>query len=159
MNGLLEWLQDTALADWVRVSEWGYPIILTLHSIGLALVVGVILVIDLRILGIPRSMPVKPLRQLMLLVWFGFTINLLTGFALFTADAVKFYESPTFRFKLGAVFMGVTLAVFLNASVLRRASEPPLSATKIPGFAKVLAVASILFWLSAIGLGRYVAYE
>jgi hypothetical protein len=55
--------------------------------------------------------------------------------------------------------MGVILAVFLNASVLRKASEPGRSATKIPGFAKVLAVASILFWLAAIGLGRYVAYE
>lgn len=156
---MLTWLQDTSLADWVKVSEWGYPIILTLHSVGLALVVGVLTVIDLRLLGIPRALPVASLKQLMPLVWVGFTLNMLTGFALFTADAVKFYESPTFRFKLGAVLVGVALAVFLYVSVLRGNVRGGRTETRIPGFAKVLAVVSILFWLAAISLGRYVAYE
>lgn len=159
MNGLLEAIQNTGFADWMRVSEWGYPIILTLHSVGLAMVVGVLLVIDLRILGIPRSLPVLPLQKLMGVVWIGFALNLCTGVALFTADAVKFYNSPSFRYKLLSVFVGVGLAVFLSSSVLRAGNRFDREGVRIPGRAKFLAVASLLVWAAAISLGRYVAYE
>jgi len=159
MSTLLQTIQDSSLADWVRVSEWGYPIILTMHSLGLALVVGVLLIIDLRIIGIPRSLPVVPMKQLMLLVWLGFTINLLTGLTLFTADAVKFYHSPTFRFKLLAVVSGVTLAVVLNSLLFKAAPEIDRGVGRISPAWKAMAVMSILVWLAAISLGRYVAYE
>jgi hypothetical protein len=159
MNSLLQSIQDSSLADWVRVSEWGYPIILTLHSLGLALVVGVLFIIDLRIIGIPRSLPIVPMRRLMRLVWLGFTVNLITGFTLFTADAVKFYDSPTFRFKMLAVVSGVTLATILNAAVFKAAPDIDGGAARISPTLKGMAVVSILVWLAAISLGRYVAYE
>jgi len=155
---MLEAIQNTAFADWVRVSEWGYPIILTLHSLGLAMVVGMLLVMDLRILGVPKSLPLLPLRQLMTLVWIGFTVNLLTGLALFSADAVKFFHSPTFRFKIASVVIGVVFAVFLRSSVFA-GDDFDRGDAVIPVRAKVVAVLSIAVWLAAIGLGRYVAYE
>jgi hypothetical protein len=156
---MLEAIQNTAFADWVRVSEWGYPIILTLHSLGLALVVGVLIVMDLRILGVPKSLPLLPLKQLMTLVWIGFTVNLLTGLALFSADAVKFFHSPTFRFKIASVVAGVVFAVFLRSSVFGAGDGFDRGGAVIPVRAKVVAVLSIAVWLAAIGLGRYVAYE
>ncbi len=156
---MLEAIQNTAFADWVRVSEWGYPIILTLHSIGLAMVVGVLVVMDLRILGVPKSLPLLPLKQLMRLVWIGFTLNLLTGLALFSADAVKFFNSPTFRFKIASVVVGVGLAVFLRVSVLGGGDAFDRGEVSVPVRAKAVAVLSIAVWLAAIGLGRYVAYE
>ncbi len=159
MNTLLQTIQDSSLADWVRVSEWGYPIVLTMHSLGLALVVGVLFIIDLRIIGIPRSLPLQPMRQLMPLVWLGFTVNLLTGLTLFSADALKFYHSPTFRFKLLAVASGVTLAVVLNSLVFKAAPDVGRGAARISPAWKSMAVLSILVWLAAISLGRYVAYE
>ena len=159
MNTLLQTIQDTSFADWVRVSEWGYPIVLTLHSLGLALVVGVLFIIDLRIIGIPRSLPLVPMRQLMRLVWLGFTVNLLTGLTLFSADAVKFYHSPTFRFKLLAVVSGVTLAAILNSIVFKAAPDIDSGAARISPAFKGMAILSILVWLAAISLGRYVAYE
>lgn len=159
MNGLLESIQNTNFADWMRVSEWGYPIILTLHSVGLAMVVGVLLVIDLRVLGIPRSLPILPLRKLMSVVWLGFALNLCTGIALFTADAVKFYNSPSFRYKLLSVFIGVGLAVFLSSSVLGAGDQFDRRGAAVPGRAKFVAVVSLLVWGAAISLGRYVAYE
>jgi hypothetical protein len=179
MNALLEAIQNTGLADWVRVSEWGYPIILTLHSVGLAMVVGTLFVIDLRLLGVAKSLPMRALKPLMLLVWLGFTLNLLTGLALFTADAEKFYHSPAFRLKICSVIIGVALAVYLNAKVISAIDGAPKSTAAgtarmsgapgdgwmaagegaVPRAAKLLACASILVWLAAISLGRYVAYE
>ena len=54
---MLEALQNSAFSQWLLVSEYGYPIFLTLHSLGLAMLVGVLICIDLRILGIARSIP------------------------------------------------------------------------------------------------------
>jgi hypothetical protein len=179
MNALLEAIQNTRLADWVRVSEWGYPIILTLHSVGLAMVVGTLFVIDLRLLGVAKSLPMRALKPLMLLVWLGFTLNLLTGLALFTADADKFYHSPAFRLKICSVIVGVALAVYLNAKAIGAIDGAPTTIAAgtagvpgaagrawmavndgaVPRAAKLLACASILVWLAAISLGRYVAYE
>jgi hypothetical protein len=159
MNSFLQLIQNTDFADWVRVSEWGYPIILTLHSLGLAMVVGVVFVMDLRILGVPRALPVLALRQLMPVIWVGFTINFITGLALFSADADKFYHSPVFRYKLASVAVGVALAVYMNASVLKSGKSFDRDGAAMPLRAKLLACASVLVWLAAISLGRYVAYE
>jgi hypothetical protein len=156
---MLEAIQNTAFADWVRVSEWGYPIILTMHSLGLATVVGVLLVIDLRVLGFPKALPILPLKQLMTLVWIGFTVNFVTGLALFSADAVKFFYSPTFRFKIASVVVGVALALYIRSSALGIGGDFDRHVAAIPVRAKAAAVLSIAVWLAAIGLGRYVAYE
>jgi hypothetical protein len=155
---LLQAIQDSALADWVRVSEWGYPIILTLHSLGLALVVGVLLVINLRIIGFIAPLPLRAMRPLMTLVWCGLALNLTTGCILFTADAIKFFESPTFRFKMLSIALGIGVAVYFNASVLG-ATDPQRGGARMPVPLKVMAAASVAVWIIAISLGRYVAYE
>ena len=65
---MLEALQNTAFSQWLLVSEWGYPILLTLHSLGLAMLVGTIVIIDLRVLGLARSIPLLPIKRLMTIV-------------------------------------------------------------------------------------------
>jgi hypothetical protein len=156
MSGLLDSIENTSLADWMRVSEYGYPIILTLHSLGLATVVGVMVLIDLRILGFPKSLPLQSLSRLMRLLWIGLGVNFLTGICLFTADANKFYNSPTFRLKILSLVVGLVLTLVLKGSVFRGAPGQTEPVRPLP---KVLAVASILAWLATIGFGRYVAYE
>jgi hypothetical protein len=158
MMHLLNWIQDSALADWVRVSEWGYPIILTLHSLGLAFVVGMLLIIDLRIMGFVKALPLRAMRRLMVLVWCGFAVNLTTGCILFTADAVKFFESPTVRFKILSIVLGMAVAIYFNRAMLKETGIPSSEAA-VPAPLKVLAVFSVVVWIAAISLGRYVAYE
>jgi hypothetical protein len=155
---LLQWIQDSALADWVRVSEWGYPIILTLHSLGLAFVVGMLLVIDLRIMGFVKTLPLAAMRRLMVLVWCGFALNLTTGCMLFTSDAIKFYQSPTFRVKILSIVLGMAVAIYFSRSILGAAAERPADYSA-PRPLRALAVLSIALWIAAISLGRYVAYE
>ncbi|MEP7311230.1 MAG: DUF6644 family protein [Pseudomonadota bacterium] len=159
MNGVLEALQNSRFSQWVLVSEWGYPVLLTLHSIGLALLVGLLIVIDLRALGIPRGIPIKPLNRLMTLVWAAFVVNLLSGLALFVADGIKFFNSTAFRFKLSSIVVGIVLAVLIKRAVLNQAERLDVSGELIPLRAKAFAAVSILMWLSAIGFGRYMAYE
>jgi hypothetical protein len=155
---VLEALQNSAFAQWVLVSEWGYPILLTLHSLGLAMLVGVLVVMDLRVLGIPRSLPVWPMNKLMWLVWGAFAVNAASGTALFVADAVKFLQSPAFLLKLASVAIGVTLAAILSSRVFNAADDVDRERV-MPVAAKVMAMCSILVWVVAIGFGRYMAYE
>jgi hypothetical protein len=158
MDSMLRAMQDTQVAIWVR-EAWGYPFLLVLHSLGFAIVVGFLIVIDLRILGLGREVPLPPLRKLMLLVWSAFTVNTITGAMLFTSDAIKFFYSPAFRFKLLFIVAGVVLAAVMTSTVLEPAERNQGVAMVVPMRAKVLAAASIVLWIAAIGLGRYVAYE
>src|SRR5437868_11055362 len=83
------WLQDTPFAHWVASdpSLLAYPTILPLHTVGMAIVVGTCVVMDLRLLGIATDVPLAALTGAPRLVWTGFTINAATGIALFTSDA------------------------------------------------------------------------
>lgn len=159
MISFLETLQNSEFSQWVLVSVWGYPILLTLHSIGLALLVGLLIIIDLRVLGVPRMLPFMPFNRLMALIWAAFAVNVSSGVALFVADGVKFFNSTAFRFKFASLVIGIVLAVIIKSSVLNDAPRLDAGRSAAPLKAKVLAAVSILMWISAIGFGRYMAYE
>ena len=159
MISLLETLQNSEFSQWLLVSVWGYPILLTLHSIGLALLVGLLIIIDLRVLGVPRMLPFLPFNRLMALIWGAFAVNLGSGLALFVADGVKFFNSTAFRFKFASIVIGIVLAIVIKNTVLNQAPRLDAERGAAPVTAKALAAVSILMWISAIGFGRYMAYE
>ena len=74
----------------------------TMHTIGMALLIGSLGLIDLRVLGYKPELPIFGTRDLLPLAWLGFTLNAISGTALFTSDAVMFFESYTFRIKIAA---------------------------------------------------------
>ena len=88
---LLTWLESTGLSTWVREGEsiWAFPTILTLHTFGLGLLVGANTIVNLRLLGIGRRVPLEPLRPLFSVMWGGFWLNAFTGSLLFAADATE----------------------------------------------------------------------
>jgi hypothetical protein len=127
--------------------------------VGLALLVGVLIIIDLRIVGLVRAIPLMPLNRLMWLVWGAFAVNLGSGVAIFTSDAVKFYHSTMFRLKLSSIVLGVIIAALLASKILGVADRFDRQEMEMPRYAKTLAALSILLWLAAISTGRYMAYE
>ncbi|MDX1480593.1 MAG: hypothetical protein R3315_02900, partial [Woeseiaceae bacterium] len=74
---MFETLEQSGLARWVGESLWGYPILLSMHIVGLAIVVGIFIMRDLRILGIIGGIPADALAALTKLGWSGFLINAL----------------------------------------------------------------------------------
>jgi hypothetical protein len=155
--GFLEWLQTTALGTIVAESLWGYPLFETLHTIGMAMLVGVLGLINLRILGYKPELPVLGTRDLLPLAWTGFTINLISGIALFTSDAVYFWSKYTFRIKLVLILLGGINAFVLGRAVFHRAEQNGGEATATMGV-KWVAASSLVFWLGAIVAGRLIAY-
>ena len=153
----LVWLQQTSLAVWVAESPslLAYPGILTLHTVGLALVVGSNAVLDLRLLGAGRRIPLSALEGLFGPLWTGFAVNALSGVLLFVASAEFTGTKPIFYVKLGFVFLGLGTARVLQRVVFgrRAALDAP-----IPGGTKILAAVSLILWAAAITAGRYTAY-
>lgn len=152
---VFEWLEATPLAVWVRGADtvWAFPMILTLHTFGLGLLVGASAVIDLRLLGIGQHVPLAPLRMLFRVMWAGFWLSLVTGSALFVAYATMRGTSPVFYAKLLFVCLGVSTVVLIR----RTASDAPAD---VPAAAPVrlLALLSLVAWTAAITTGRLLAY-
>jgi hypothetical protein len=95
---VFEWLETSALAIWVGESLWGYPIMLGLHAVGLAIVVGIFVMLDLRMLRVIRGISFDAFLSLFRLAWIGLIINALSGTALFTSQATTFVPGRRLRY-------------------------------------------------------------
>jgi hypothetical protein len=151
------WLENTALAVAVREGAWEYPLLLCLHAIGLGALVGLSAVIDLRLLGFARRLPVAPLLRLFPLIWGGLVLNAVSGLALFSSDAHRFLSSTNFQIKLLVIALGAgntwLLQRHLSHSVLATDDAAAVSSQT-----RLLAASSLALWMSAIVAGRLLAY-
>lgn len=155
---VFERLEESAVALWVGESLWGYPILLSLHIIGLAVVGGIFTMINFRLLGIVKSVNFLPLVSLFRLAWIGLAINALSGLALFSSQATTFVSSVPFLVKITSIFIGVIIATRILAG-FRRDADHWDSGDSSPGSSiAMLAVASLLCWSTAIVGGRLIAY-
>jgi hypothetical protein len=157
MMAFLEWLQSTWVGVLVAESLWGYPLFETIHSIGMAMLIGSLGLINLRVLGVKAELPLLATRQLLPLAWLGFTLNAISGSLLFTSDAVYFFESYTFRIKMVLIILGGINAALLGQRVFREAAAgAPAPAPTMS--TKWIAATSLVFWFGAVCAGRLIAY-
>ena len=157
MTAFNAWLYGSGFSEWVRESSslWAYPCVLFLHSIGLAILVGLTSAIALRVLGVAKQLPVGPLERLYPLIWAGFWINAVSGSVLYAADAVKNWANPLLFVKLGVVAVALVVTMKMKSVVF---SNPNPDADTLPAMAKGLAMASLALWAGAIAAGRMMAY-
>ena len=154
---LIAWIEETALAEWVRASLIGYPMMITLHSVGLAVVVCLAVVIDLRVLGAFRGMPFSSLRTLFTIAWVGFLVNFLSGAALFTSQSTVYVTDATFLIKMAFVAVGAATVGYLQPAIAR-IGDGLGADTAVPGSAKAAAIISLAVWAGATITGRLIAY-
>lgn len=153
----LEWLEYSALGEWVAASEWGYAIAISCHGIGLGIVVGTLAMVDLRIVGVLKRLELAPMCGLINLAWAGFVVNAISGFALFASQATYFIGHIAFLVKISAILLAVVNAAFLQ-NALRASADKWDEGETISGSAKLLALGSLVLWSVAIVAGRLIAY-
>lgn len=153
--GFLVWLEASGLAEWVRMSVPGYPSMITAHAVGMAVMVGLSLLLDLRLLGWFSGIPLSALHRLLKVAWLGFAVNFLSGTALFAAQATTYIVDVVFMSKLALVFLGAITAAILQPQI---ANAGAWSGGQAPGNTKLVAAVSLVFWIGAIILGRLTAY-
>ena len=151
----LQSLEDSAFGIWVSTSLIGYPLMITLHAIGMAIMVGISVALDLRLLGWFAGIPYTAINRFLAIAWIGFTINLLSGTALFCMQATMYVQDGTFLLKMLFVLLGAVTAAFLQGALNRNSASWGAAA---PGGIRLLAVASIVFWTAGMVMGRLIAY-
>ena len=141
---LCQWLQLTPVSVAIRESTWVFPILDAVHCVGIILVAGTIVIVDLRLLGLGmRRQPVSSvIAQVLPWTFFGVAFMFVTGSLLAWAEPVKLYRSPFFRWKL--LFLAIA---GLNALLFHYT-------TFSPARARVAAAVSIVSWISVIAAGR-----
>ncbi len=146
-------IEQSGISTWLRESQsiFGFYFILLFHTIGMSLVVGANAVVDLRILGVARDIPLQPLKRLFSIMWVGLGINVTTGLLLLTAYPTKALTNPDFYIKLTFIGLAVYLMAKMNNQVFGDAS---LSEAAMVVKGKTMATWSLVFWIGAVGAGR-----
>jgi hypothetical protein len=157
LDGWLTGLESSTLARALRDSVWVYPLVNAGHVLGIALLVGSIVPLDLRLMGIWRSTPLAPLWQVLTRVAaFGLAMAVACGALLFMARATEYAASDFFIAKMAVVGVAVMNALILRGLV--RANMAHAQAEKPPRHVQISAGVSLIAWLSALTLGRLVGY-
>jgi hypothetical protein len=155
---VLDYLQNLPLANWVRSSPslFAYTTVLTAHAVGLAIVVGVNTIIGLRLLGVAQDIPLAGLRRLYGIVWVGFSINLVSGFLLFIAEAHSMAAMVAFWAKLTLVASGMIVAELLKRLYFTDVAS--VQAGVVTRVGRNLAIISLGCWYLALIVGRLTGY-
>jgi energy-converting hydrogenase Eha subunit H len=129
---------------------WAQATVLTLHTMGMAVLVGASWVLDLRLLGISRNIPLSAFRWVFRAVAIGLIVNVVTGALLFLARAEMWGTAIPFLVKMSLVIAAAATLVPIRSHVL--------ASDEVSSRARLLAIISILMWAGAITAGRLLAY-
>ena len=153
------WLHSTNLS-WAMAGgvPWLWPLCETLHFIGLALLVGIVAVLDLRMLGMAKALPLGPLQRLMPFAILGFAINLTTGSLFFAGDPFQYIHNIAFAFKLIFIGLaGVNVMLFYVTGLHRRVAGVG-AGRDVPVAAKLTAAVSLFLWIGVMYWGRMLPF-
>lgn len=153
IEAIAEALADSWFAVWAAESSYAYPAANVVHVFGVVLLLGGIGIVDLRLIGWFRAIPLQPLaRALIPLAIAGFALLVLSGSILFAADAEALARNGTFRLKLTLIALALANAILFRWKVGMPAAEPG------PGL-RLMALLSLLLWATIAVCGRLIAYS
>ena len=158
MQPLADWLVTTDLSIFVNRHSWVWPTCETLHVMGLALLIGNVGLLDLRVLGVEKRLPVAPLNRFVRWAMLGFLINLVTGIMFFAGNPAQYIHNIAFGYKIALiVFAGLNVLVFYVSGVFRKV-EALGPGDDAPVLAKCIAAASLVLWVGVMYMGRMLPY-
>jgi hypothetical protein len=152
-------LYESPLPTALRESEYAFPVIQTVHVLGVAAMAGTIALVDLNVLGVVLrdQRPARTVADVLPVTWVGFALAILSGAALFAAQSEKIYGNLFLQLKFVLLLVaGLNVIVFHTST--RKSIEGWSQAVAPPIGAKVSAAASLLLWALVIAAGRFIAY-
>lgn len=150
MNGFLQALETSALAEALKTSFVAYPLVNALHIFAIGVLVASVLILDLRTLGGLRSLPAPPFIALMRrIAMASFVLAAASGFALFSVRASEYVGNPAFLLKLGLI-----AAAVLNFLLLARGGRADPAGAGV----KAAAFLSMLLWPAVLVAGRFIGF-
>lgn len=156
MELLLDFSRTTGIYDFMHTA-WGWPVIETLHFLGLSLLIGTVGLFDLRMMGLARGVSMKALHGLVPWGVAGYALNVTTGVMFVTSDPGQYLFNPAFQTKLALMgIAGINVLIFYRFvfGSVRRADAD----ARAPRVAKVAAAISLTCWIGVIVCGRLITY-
>ena len=152
-------IQDTELLTAMRESALVYPIVMSTHLASIAVFGGLILITDLRLLGVAmKSMTISDVvRQTRIWKWIGFVIMVTCGVLLAGSKLASYYDNPYFQIKLSLLALVPVHALIFRSSVYRNTAQLDKLGTT-PRIAKIAACTSLVLWLGILSAGRWIGY-
>ena len=154
---LVQFLESSMLNNWILSTAWFWPSFEIIHFVGLSLLLGSMLIIDVRLAGFVKAMNIMATHRLLPLAGVGFFINLITGMLFFVGDPARYVVNIGFQIK-----MLLILIAGLNALWFALKISPvimnwdPYGDT--PFLAKLIAYISLISWVGVLLLGRLIPY-
>ena len=156
LESFATWLADTQLSaflDWYRYPL--FPLLETVHFIGLTFLVGGSGVLDLRLLGMAKQLPLAPLHRLMRWAIFGFVLCLISGLYFFVSRPNDYIGNLAFLLKmLFLLIAGISILVFYLT--VFRETEALGPGEDAPQLAKIIAAISLFCWVAIMFCGRLI---
>jgi hypothetical protein len=150
------WCEHSAVGETIRSSLWLFPVIEAFHLLGLVVIGGAVLVVDLRLLGlILQRQPVAQLaRDAQRWLIGSLMVMLTTGMLLFTSEAIKCYYHAAFWVKMTSLL----LAIVFTFTVRRKVAMAEETRVR-PLWSKLVAMVSVILW-SGVGIGgRWIGFS
>jgi hypothetical protein len=149
-----EWCETTWLGNAIRDSLWLFPVIEAVHLLGLCLLGGALLVVDLRLLGIGLRQPIAEVaRDARPWLVASVVVMLLTGTALFLSESIKCYHNTSFWVKITTLPIALLFTFTIRERIARKAIADPTATTRI------VALASLALWLTVAAAGRWIGFS
>jgi hypothetical protein len=153
---MLSWLEGSDFSAWVRDELWGWPLALTLHAFGTAVVIGFVLIVGLRLFGLFEAIPYGSLSRLFPVIWIAFVLQLLSGFALWATKPTQYVTDLAFALKILFVVVGAVLTLYFQGAIRREAAA--WEATGVSSRTLKFVAATLLLWCGVLVTGRLTAY-
>jgi hypothetical protein len=159
LAGLAQNIHDSGVGDWMRSSLKAMPVVEAIHVLAATTVFGTVLIVDLRLLGIPdcRRPVTRVSQELLRLTWIAFAVATVTGALMFAANAQTYFINTAFRLKLLAILAaGINMLIF--ETLTRRDVAAWDMGVPPPRAARLAGLLSILLWTAVIVLARWIGF-
>lgn len=157
IHDLIVWLKATRLSEATRYYPWIWPSCETLHFIGLSMLVGVIGLIDVRLLGFLKAVPIAALRKLLPYGIAGFIINLITGLIFFVGAPEQYVNNVAFYYKLLFLVVAGANALLFEIFYGRRLASLGVDESTPRAF-RIAGAVSLLSWFMVLYWGRMLPF-
>jgi hypothetical protein len=154
---VLESLGSSQFSVLIRTQLWGWPLALTLHALGTALILGFVFIISLRLLGLFEQIPYRSLGKLFPFVWGALVLQLITGLVLWIAKPVQYVADGAFLLKILLIVAGVVMMTRLQKMIAQEGASWDTNGG-MPAAALRFVATTLVVWCVVLVAGRLTGY-
>jgi len=156
IDSIIAWLDASAINGWVTGYVWVWPAMEVLHFVGLCLLMGALLVIDLGLIGVIKNFAPKATHALLKIVFIGFALNLITGLLFIFGDPGRYFINIGFQIKIALIVLAGVNALWYLRRIAPKVDR--LDTFQANTETKVVGALSLLLWFGVLMMGRLIPY-